>query len=550
MQTMEVPGAGWRLNGDMRIFDSAFDQSARAAAVAGRGMVAAGHPLAAGVGLQVLSGGGNAFDAAIAMAAAIAVVEPAMNSIGGDAFAIVKSAGDESPNAFNSSGPAPQSARAQDYGARIENNGLAASTLPGAVLMWERLHRRYCRMRWSDLLAPAIEFAGQGVPVSQFLAAHIREHQDSLARSPDSARAYLPAGVPLRTGQTLYQKPLARTLAEIATAGGAAGLTEGSFATALEDYARKLGLAHRRSDFELLRCDLLPPLEMAYRGRKVWVQPPVSQGYVTLAALAIAELAGAGELDFSDPLRLHLAIEAKKQAFALRHRFLGDRDQAGADAAGYLDPDLLAAAAAAIDRTCAQDQPAPSRLPVGSDTTCLAAADAEGNSIAFIQSIFAAFGCRAMVPGTGVMMNNRMTGFSLDPDSPNFLRGGRRPVHTLMTWMVTDAGLPIAFGSTAGGHYQVQTNQQIIDNHLRFGMGLQTALEAPRWGHDEVTGQVYAEERFAVPVASALKDLGHAAAGAGLWGAGSRALAIGRDRGTGNLSGASDPRWHGVAIGR
>ena len=526
-----------------------FDHSARGDAVGGRGMVAAGHPLAAGVGLQALARGGNAFDAAVAMAAAIAVVEPAMNSIGGDAFAIVNTPETPQPQAFNSSGPAPAAARARDFGERIAPEGLAAATIPGAVLMWERLHGSFGRLEWADILAPAIEFADRGVPVSQLLAGHIEDNQDSLARFPESARTYLPGGSPLRSGATLYQRDLARTLAEVAEKG-AGGLSEGSFAGALETYARELGLAHRRSDFQLLRCDRRAPLNIPYLGRTVWVQPPVSQGYVTLAALAIAELAGAGELEYSDPVRIHIAIEAKKQAFLLRHRFLGDPDLIGADPAEILDRELLAAGAARIDRARAARHRVPEALPVGSDTTCLAAADAEGNSVAYIQSIFAAFGSRAMVPGTGVMMNNRMTGFSLDPHHPNFLRGGRRPIHTLMTWMVTDAGLPVAFGSTAGGHYQVQTNHQIIDNHLRFGLGLQTALEAPRWGHDEVSGQVYVEERFDAPMAASLQSLGHEAAGAGLWGAGSRSLAIGRDPVSGNLCGASDPRWHGVAIGR
>ncbi len=545
---MEFLRDGQSISLDSGILGTTFDHSARGAVVGGRGMVAAGHPLAAGVGLQTLARGGNAFDAAVAMAAAIAVAEPAMNSIGGDAFAIVKSPAAADPQALNSSGPAPAAASARDFGDGIAPEGLAAATIPGAVLLWERLHQRYGHLEWADLLAPAIEFADSGVPVSQLLAGQIRDNQASLARFPDSARTYLPGGSPLRAGQTLRQRPLARTLAEVSEKG-AAGLAEGSFAGALESYARDLGLAHRRSDFQLLRCDRGAPLSIPYLGHTVWVQPPVSQGYVTLAALAIAELAGAGELDFSDPARVHIAIEAKKQAFGLRHRFLGDPDQVAAVPEEILGRDLLADAAARIDRSRAARSGVPEVLPAGSDTTCLAAADAMGNSVAYIQSIFAAFGSRAIVPGTGVMMNNRMTGFSLDPGHPNYLRGGRRPIHTLMTWMVTDEGLPVAFGSTAGGHYQVQTNQQIVDNHLRFGMGLQTALEAPRWGHDEISGQVYAEERFNGPMAAPLRSLGHQAAGAGLWGAGSRALAIGRDRSSGNLFGASDPRWHGVAIG-
>ena len=527
-----------------------FDQSARCSAVGRRGMVAAGHPLAAGVGLQTLAGGGNAFDAAVAMAAAIAVVEPAMNSIGGDAFTIIKPAGAAQPLAFNSSGPAPAAARAGDFGDRIGPEGLGAATLPGAVLLWERLHRDYGRLGWNDLLAPAIGFAADGVPVSRSLAARISELQESLARCPDSARTYLPHGSPLPTGATLYQLPLARTLTEVSDSGGAAGLTEGSFADALERFARESGFAHRRSDFGLLRCDRLAPLNIGYLGRTVWVQPPVSQGYVTLAALKIAEFAGIGGLEYADPARLHLAIEAKKQAFGLRHRFLGDPDGVAGDAPQILDAGLLSDAADRIDRDGVAAHLPPAAVPVGSDTTCLAAADADGNSVAYIQSIFSAFGSRTIVPGTGVMLNNRMTGFSLDPQSPNFLRGGRRPIHTLMTWMVTDGEVPTAFGSTAGGHYQVQTNQQVIDNHLRFAMGLQTALEAPRWGHDELSGQVFVEERFGRPVAPALQGMGHAAAAAGLWGAGSRGLAIGRDPLTGNLSGASDPRWHGIAVGR
>ncbi|MXY12508.1 MAG: hypothetical protein F4Y46_00480, partial [Chloroflexi bacterium] len=496
-----IPRVGQVIGKDTGILGTTFDHSARGTVAGGRGMVAAGHPLAAGVGLQALARGGHAFDAAVAMAAAIAVVEPAMNSIGGDAFAIVKSPDSAQPQAFNSSGPAPAAARARDYGERIAPEGLAAATIPAAVRLWEQLHGEYGRLKWADLLAPAIEFADRGVPVSQLLAGHIQANRNSLARFPDSARTYLPGGAPLRAGETLWQRPLARTLAEVSERG-AAGLAEGSFAGALEAYARDLGLAHRRSDFQLLRCDRLAPLSTPYLGRTVWVQPPVSQGYVTLAALAIADLAGAGELEYPDPVRVHIAIEAKKQAFQLRHRFLGDPDLAGASSAEILDGDLLGASAARIDHTRAARHAIPEPLPVGSDTTCLAAADAEGNSVAYIQSIFAAFGSRAMVPGTGVMMNNRMTGFSLDPRHPNFLRGGRRPVHTLMTWMVTDAGLPVAFGSTAGGHYQVQTNQQVIDNHLRFGMDLQRALEAPRWGHDETSGDVYVEERFGAPMAA------------------------------------------------
>lgn len=510
-------------------------------------MVAAGHPLAAATGLRILAGGGNAFDAVVAMAAAIAVVEPAMNSIGGDSFAIV-SPRDHEPFALNASGPAPLAARPEDFGARINPNGLAAATLPGAVKAWERLHRQHCRLSWHALLQPAIDYAREGVPASSFLAAHAREHRAELARFEASAEVFLPGGEPIGTGQILRQADLAHTLEEIAAAGDSTGLYSGSFAAALDRHARSSGRPHRASDLDRVACERHIPLQVDYLGHRVLAQPPVSQGYVTLAALKIAEYAGAGELDFADPGRIHLAIEAKKRAFALRHQFLGDPRHRGLAPTEFLRPNRLRAAAAAIDRGRAWQQGPPGTRS-GTDTTCLAAADREGNCIAYIQSIFAAFGCREMIPGTGVLMNNRMTGFSLDRASPNHLRGGAHPVHTLMTWMVTDEGAPIAFGSTAGGHYQVQTNAQLIENHLRFGMSLQSSLEAPRFGHDEISGQVFVEERFGRPLAPQLTQLGHAATSAGLFGAGSRALAIGRNPATGTFSGASDPRWHGIAIG-
>ncbi len=510
-------------------------------------MVAAGQPLAASVGLQILAGGGNAYDAALAMAAAIAVVEPAMNSIGGDAFCIAHRAGGR-PYALNASGPAPLGASAQSYGERINPLGLAAASIPGAIRAWQALHSAGCSKSWADLLAPAISYAREGIATSASLAAHCRQFAGDLARFPASAAVFLPQGQPLLEGQLLVQGDLARTLEEISASGDASGFYDGSFAANLEAHARRSGQPHRASDLQLARCDQLDPLAVSYLDHRVCAQPPVSQGYVTLAALRIGQLAGAGQLEFADPQRIHLAIEAKKAAFGLRHRFLGDPAFEGGDGAEYLSDDHLAEAAASINPASAS-QPPVRRVLAGSDTTCLAAADDRGNSIAYIQSIFAAFGCREMIPDTGVMMNNRMTGFSLDPASPNFLRGGRRPAHTLMTWMALQGSSAVAFGSTAGGHYQVQTNQQLIESHLRYRLPLQSCFEAPRWGHDEETGHVFIEDRFGRPVAEVLQAMGHNAHSAGLWGAGSRGLAIGRNLTANTLTAGCDPRWHGTAIG-
>ncbi len=495
-----------------------------------------------------MQAGGNAFDAIVTMAAVIAVVEPSSNHVGGDAFSIYQSAGHDHLQALNASGPAPTAADPDAFSGRIPQIGLRSASVPGAVSAWDTLAKGHCHFDLPRLLQPAIDYAERGFPISYALSSAIANSHEKLSASTTGLALFYPGGEPLRAGAILVQTDLASTLRSIAT-GGADAFYQGEFAQKLDTWSYEHDAWMTATDLAAYRCDVGEPIYTTYRGYQIAGQPPVSQGYVLLSQLNIAAGFDFAATGFGAADTVHTMLEAKKLAFADRHGFLGDPNHVNYDMPRLLSEEFAARRRAAIDPGHAVNDPPPGRLNEGSDTTVIAAVDADGNAITYIQSLFEGFGCGVIPDGTGVLLNNRMTGFSLDPSAPNFLRPGKRTMHTLNTYMVLRDGRPYLLGGTPGGHYQVQTNFQLISNVIDHGMHVQKAVEAPRWGHDELTGVAGLETRLNSALAGHLRDRGHVITSYGAWGNPSRAHLIAIDPDNGSFMAGSDPRWHGQAIG-
>ncbi len=512
-------------------------------------MVSAGHPLATAAGLRILLEGGNAFDAAIAAAAVIAVVEPSSNHVGGDVFALCRPASTGAVEAVNASGPAPAAANVAGYAEGIPRRGLRSATMPGAVAAWELISQRYGQMPLDRLLAPAVVYASGGFAVDVALAATMGESLEELSQFPSTTAVLFPGGSAPAPGDTIIQPELADTLREIA-ANGAAGFYEGSFAERMLRASEAEGGDWTAADFEAPPAEVLPPIRTFYRGHEVLEQPLPSQGYLLLADLNIAEGFDVAALQFGTPDCLHLMIEAKKLAFADRHAYVGDPARVDVPIRSLISKELAARRRMTFDPARASSKPAPvDPSALGNDTTAISAVDEDGNAITLIQSVFHQYGSGYIVPGTGVLLNNRMNGFSTDPQSPNVLAGGKRPIHTLNTYMVQREGELTMLGGSPGGHFQTQANFQVISNVIDHGMHWQEAIDAPRWYHDEETDTVSLESRFEPDVAGVLAQRGHNIEWAPAFTGNARAQGIMLDPVSGARYGATDPRWHGQVLG-
>jgi gamma-glutamyltranspeptidase/glutathione hydrolase len=501
-------------------------------------MVAAAHPLAAQAGLAVLRAGGNAADAALATAATLVVVEPNMSHLGGDAFIQYYDARRRTTVAINASGPAPQAATLDIYHDGIPPRGIRAATVPGIVDGWLTLHERFATRPLDELFAAAIGYAEDGFPVSARLAAYTAAAQDLLAQTPAAAAQFMPAGRPPRPGEILRQPAVGRTLRAIA-AGGRAAYNHGPLAEAFVRAARELGGLFTLDDLAAQRAEVLAPLVSAYRGYDVSEQPPVSQGFLVLATLGIAEQTDLAHHAPCSAASVHLLVEAYKLALADRLAYAGDPAHTGWSVAPLLNRDYLARRAAQIDPRRARAHAA--GQPSGGDTTYFCAIDRDGNAVSFIQSLYFSFGSGVVLGDTGILLNNRLTGFNTQPGHPNCLAPGKRPIHTLNTYLVFRDGRLRLLGGTRGAFLQVQTNAQIISHVLDHGMTLQEAMEAPRWGtQDGVRLEI--ESRAPAETVAGLRERGHEVHLAPAWWDGCTAHLIGIDEQSGAYLGAGDPR--------
>lgn len=508
-------------------------------------LVATGHPLASVSAFELLRSGGNAVDAAIAAAAVLAVVQPEMCGVGGDAFLLIRGGRDGVTRALNGSGAAPAALRA---GEPVPRHGARSATVPGAVAAWEDALTRYGTRGLDDVLRPAIALAASGFPVSERVAAAFAASEPLLRARADVAATYLPAARPPRAGELFALPALARTLREIA-AKGAHAFYRGDLAERIAAGTRAAGGVLERSDLDAHRSIWADPIEARYRGRRVLVQPPVSQGVVALEELAIVAHDDLPALGLGSAELLHLLFEAARLAFLDRDRYLGDPVHAAIDVRPFLDEAHAAELRGGVDPRRAGSRASTAATARGG-TSYLCVVDRDGNAVSLIQSIFGDFGCAALAGDTGVLLNDRVGGFSDDPSSSNALAPGKRPLHTLNNCIVLDESreLDHVMG-TPGTDAQVQTLFQLLVARLDFGVELQEAIELPRWRR-EGDGSVLVESRFAAPILAALEARGHRLVRGQAWEPRTGgAQAIFADRGRGVLHGAADPRREGYALG-
>lgn len=553
------------------------DHFAGRSPVIGRnGMAATAQPLATQVALDILKAGGSAVDAAIAANAALGLMEPTGNGIGGDLFAIVWDPQTGEVHGLNAAGRSPQSLSfetvvegAGEAGA-IPPLGAMAVSVPGAVDGWFALHERFGRLPMSEVLAPAISYAEEGFPVSKTIAFYwarnmsILEQRHEIGQIEELANAratyYTATGAAPVEGEIFRNRDLARTYRLLAE-GGREAYYEGEIAQTIDAYMRRIGGWLSADDLAAHRSDWVEPLSVNYRSYDVWELPPQGQGIAALQMLNILEDYDLASMGFMSADALHVMIEAKRLAFEDRARFYADPAFMDIDARTLLT-DAYAderRALISMDRameTVSHGDPA---ILETADTTYLTVADSSGMMVSLIQSNFRGMGSGLVPDGLGFMLQNRGELFSLDPEHPNAYAPGKLPFHTIIPAMVTRDGEGIMSFGVMGGSMQPQGHVQILVNMIDFGLNVQEAGDAARWRHDGSSsevgqigdtagmGEVFVERGVPEAVREALAARGHVIRD------GDRSFggyqAIWRNPRTGVLHGASEMRTDGAAQG-
>ncbi len=507
-----------------------------------RGMVVSGHSLASLAGLRILERGGSMADAMIACSAALSVVVPHATSLGGDAFILYHRAEDGRTVGLNASGHAPLGATLERYREGIPLRGPLAFSVPGMVRGWERLHARYGRLPWADLFADAAALA-EAHPLSRVLAGALHLFRGDVEADPGCRAVYYPDGEPLPAGAVVRQPALARTVGLIAERGSAA-FYEGEIARSIAACAGAAGGVVTADDFAGYEPEWVEPLESGYRGLAVRVMPPNSYGVLMLMQLNALDGIAPAELDGDEGRRLAYLMRAQRAAFAAGQRYIADPRTDPAPLDRLLGAETTAALRAEVADAGA---PAPASAHPAGGTSCIVIADGEGNGISVVQSVFHVFGGAFLDPGTGILMNNRMTGFSTDPASATVLAPNKRPAHTLNPVAVLDGGRLRYLLTTPGGPSQTLSHVQILNNLVDRGMELTAAIEAPRWSIN-MQGEALLDEAFDDGVAAHLAAAGfpvRRAAGAAYFGS-AKVIEVAPD---GVLMGAADTRREAYAVG-
>ncbi|AIQ56880.1 gamma-glutamyltransferase [Paenibacillus borealis] len=513
-------------------------------------MVVSPHYLASAAGARMLERGGNAYDAAVAVSAALAVVYPHMTGLGGDAFWLAYSAGEGRVRAYNGSGRSGYAVRRDCYAGEmaIPRRGVSSAiTVPGMADSWEAVQREYGRLTLAEVLEPAIGYCAGGFPLSP------DQHGNSVlagaALSPEAAAIYLPGGRIPAAGGRFVQRQLAGTLRTLA-AGGRDAFYKGEIAEEISEYMRASGGYLTREDFADHHGNWEEPLSTDYHGHTVYQVPPNSQGFTALMALNILERYNFADIGHGSYEYYHLLAEALKLGFRDRDRVLTDPAFSRIPLDQLLDKGYAAQLAASISPR----QALVSRSePVGRDTAYAAVVDGEGNAVSFIQSLYFEFGSGVVAGDTGILLQNRGSFFSLDPAHINTLEPHKRTFHTLMPAMACRDGKPAYLYGTQGGEGQPQTQTLLVTRMLHYGMDPQKAVNEPRfvWGRTwgEPTQELKIENRVAGDVQAELAEAGHLVRAVGSYdGIMGHAHAISID-GNGYRSGGTDPRCDGAAIG-
>ena len=504
--------------------------------------VATSQPLATLAGLEMLRSGGNAIDAALAMAIALTVVEPTSNGIGSDAFALVW---DGTLHGLNASGKSPQTVEPLAEWLEMPTLGWSTVTVPGAVSAWQTLSKRWGKLPFDRLFEPAIHYAESGFPVSPETArAWKRAERVYLPLTGEEfqpfQQVFFQNGRAPNAGEIWRSPAHAETLRAIARSHGES-FYHGELAAAIAQFAAQTNGLITQEDLALHQADWVAPISTDYRGVTVWEIPPNGQGIATLMALNILE-----GFDLSDYPRdsvesFHLQIEAMKLGFADAHQHVSDPRFMKAEIAH-----LISKSYAAERRQIISDRAleiAPAGLPKGG-TVYLAASDGD-LMVSFIQSNFMGFGSGILIPGTGIALQNRATGFSLEAGHPNQIAAGKRPFHTIIPGFLSQDGHPIGPFGVMGGPMQPQGHLQMVVNLVDYGMNPQAALDAPRWQWME-GNRVLLEQTVPRGVAVGLSDRDHKiqlSAEPSAFGRGQIILRQGEV-----LMAASEPRADGIAL--
>lgn len=506
-------------------------------------VVATSQPLAVSAGLAAMRDGGNAVDAAIAAAAALTVVEPTSNGIGGDLFAIVWDG--TTVHGLNASGRSPAGLDPEPLLARgeIPLHGWDAVTVPGAVSGWVALQERFGRLGLDRLVAPAADYASRGYPVGPVTAA-AWERSARVFGGLDDFRPFLPGGRAPRAGERFAFPDQAQTLTEIGATAGAS-FYEGRLAERIVAHAGANGHALSADDLRSHTVDWVGTLTQPFGDVVLHELPPNGQGLAALQALGICERLDLAEADPDAADTIHLLVEAMKIAFADAQAHVADPAAMTIDPRRLLEPAYLDACAARIDPAAA-GAPAPGDLQRGG-TVYLCTADASGMMVSLIQSNFHGFGSGVVVPGTGISLQNRGAGFTTTRGHPNVVAPGKRPFHTIIPAFVTSTdGSPVMAYGVMGGHVQPQAHLQVALRTALWGFNPQAALDAPRW-RVESGRELALESGVAANVRDDLAERGHEILDDMSMGGFGGGQAIARCGDT--WLAASDPRKEGHAAG-
>jgi gamma-glutamyltranspeptidase / glutathione hydrolase len=525
----------------------------RSMVITRQGIAATSQTLASQAAAQILAKGGSAVDAAIAANAVLGLVEPMMDGVGGDIFAMYWDAKSGKLTGLNGSGPAPRGLSPKflaEKGVKtMPRDGIHSVTVPGAVGGWWALHQKFGKLPWKDLFQAAIAYADDGFPVTEAIVESWASAGEvkKLKADPESARVFLAKGKAPAEGDVFRNPDLAKAYRLIAEKGQDA-FYKGEIAAAILKTSQRLGGQMTAEDMASYAPEFVTPISVDYRGWKVYELPPNGQGMAALEMLNIMETSPASSFGPFSPAEMHLRIESMKLAYSDLRRYDADPRTVDVPVQGLLSKEYAKKRAALIDPAKATCD-VPAGQPMASDTTYLTVVDKDGNIASWIQSVSSAFGAGVTVDGMGFALQNRGANFTLDPKHPNVLAGGKRSLHTIIPGFMEKGDLHAGFG-IMGGFNQPLAHAQFVSNIVDYGMNLQAALEAPRFTKLNATGcDVSIESRVPGQTLQQLSERGHQirirreyTQEMG------RGQAIMHDSKTGVNYAASDPRADGSAV--
>lgn len=533
---------------------SSSDRSqARSMTISQRGIVATSQTLASQAGAQILARGGSAVDAAIASNAVLGVVEPMMNGMGGDLFAIYWDAKTGKLTGLNSSGWAPEKltpALMEQKGLHeMPTSGILSVTVPGCVRGWEALHKKFGRLPWDELFQPAIYYAQNGFPVTEWISRTWQGERSKIKADVNSRRVWLANDEPPITGQVFKNPEYARALELIAREGPDA-FYKGDIAHAILKTSDRLGGVMTAEDLADFKPEWVEPISTTYRDWTVYELPPNGQGMATLEMLNIFEKFQLPYWGLLDARAFHVKMEAQKLAYADLRRYDADPHFSKVPTAGIISKAYGADRAATIDMDHAHSSVVPGDpARFMGDTIYMSAVDRDGNIVSLIQSLYSAFGSGVVVDDFGITLQNRGALFVLDPNHPDVLAPHKRPFHTIIPAFMESGGIHIGFG-IMGGLNQAQAHAQYVSDIADYGMNIQAAMEAPRFTNPSFGSSTFLiEDRVPEDVRQTLIQKGHKLTVVGDYsdrmGGGQAVL---HDSLTGVNYAASDPRKDGAAI--